>query len=114
MKASTFRNLALSFPESAEAPHWNKTSFRVHKKIFATLSPDGKSATLKLSPVDQSVFEEYDNTTIYPVPNKWGKQGWTVVELTSIEDEMLRDILTCAYREVAPKKLVDLMDNSLK
>ena len=32
----TFRKLALSFPEATEEPHFEKTSFRVKKKIFAT------------------------------------------------------------------------------
>jgi hypothetical protein len=34
---SFFRELALSFPEATEAPHFEKTSFRVKNKIFATL-----------------------------------------------------------------------------
>lgn len=32
----SFRKLALSFPEATEEPHFEKTSFRVKKKIFAT------------------------------------------------------------------------------
>ena len=31
-----FRKLALSFPEATEGPHFEKTSFRGKKKIFAT------------------------------------------------------------------------------
>ena len=33
----TFRKLALSFDEAVEQPHFEKPSFRVNKKIFATL-----------------------------------------------------------------------------
>jgi predicted DNA-binding protein (MmcQ/YjbR family) len=32
-----FRQIALSFPGTEELPHFEKTSFRVKKKIFATL-----------------------------------------------------------------------------
>jgi len=32
----SFRKLDLSFPEATEEPHFEKTSFRVKKKIFAT------------------------------------------------------------------------------
>jgi hypothetical protein len=32
-----FKKLALSFEETQELPHFEKTSFRVNKKIFATL-----------------------------------------------------------------------------
>jgi hypothetical protein len=39
------------------------------------------------------------------VPSKWGKQGWTCVALKKIKKAMLQDILTTAYKCVAPKKL---------
>jgi hypothetical protein len=98
-----FRQLALSYPETVEQPHFEKTSFRVHKKIFATLSLADSIAVLKLSEIDQSVFCSFDNTIIYPVNGKWGKQGWTHVELKKVRKDMLKDILKTAYYEVAPK-----------
>ncbi len=36
MTLEKLRTLALSFPESTEEPHFEKISFRVKKKIFAT------------------------------------------------------------------------------
>lgn len=99
-----FRQLALSFPDTAEAPHFEKTSFRVKKKIFATLSVEKNLACLKLSLIDQSVFCAFDKTIIYPVPNKWGKQGWTLVELKKVRKSMLKDALTTAYHETVKKK----------
>ena len=100
-----FRKLALSFPETSEQPHFENTSFRVKKRIFATLSVVNKKGCLKLSAIDQSVFCSFDKTIIYPVNNKWGKQGWTLVELKKVKKEMLMDALTTAYCEVAPKSL---------
>ena len=41
---------------------------------------------------------------MYPVPNKWGKQGWTHINLKTIPEEMCLDALAAAYSEVAPKK----------
>lgn len=70
-----FRDLALSFPDTIELPHFEKTSFRVNKKIFATLDNKNNRACLMLSEVDQSVFSAHDKSVIYPVPNKWGKKG---------------------------------------
>ncbi len=100
----TFREIALSFPQAEELPHFEKTSFRVKKKIFATLSPESTKACIKLSEVDQSVFCSFDKTIIYPVDNNWGKQGWTFFELKKIRKDMLKDALTTAYTEVALKK----------
>ena len=105
----TFRNLALSLPEVTEEPHFDKTSFRVKKKIFATCDKEKRLATLKLSEIDQNVFSSIDKTGIYPVPNKWGKQGWTVVELKTIKSDLFTDALTTAYCEVAPKKLSEMV-----
>jgi hypothetical protein len=100
----SFRKLALSFPESVEAPHFEKASFRYKKKIFATLSTKDKRAVLKLSLEDQSVFCNYDEKTFYPVANKWGKQGWTIVELKLVRKDMCKDALAQAYGVVSGKK----------
>ena len=99
-----FRTLALSFPGAVEQPHFEKTSFRVNKKIFATLSEPAKKACLLFSPVDQSVFCAYDKEVIYPVPNKWGQKGATFVDLTKVKKTMLRDALRVAYCNAAPKE----------
>jgi hypothetical protein len=102
---NTFRKIALSLPEAVELPHFEKTSFRVEKKIFATLDMKSNVACIKLSEIDQSVFSAFDNTIIYAVPNKWGKQGWTYIELKKVRKDLLTDALTTAYCHVAPKRL---------
>ncbi|MBL7871203.1 MAG: MmcQ/YjbR family DNA-binding protein [Cyclobacteriaceae bacterium] len=106
----TFKKLALSLPEVVEAPHFEKASFRVKKKIFVTLDVANAKACLKLTEIDQSVFST--SAAIYPVPNKWGKQGWTFIELKKVTRNLLEDALITAYCTVAPKKLVELVKTS--
>lgn len=101
----TLRKMALSFEGADEQPHFEKTSFRVKNKIFATIDSKNQRACLKLSEIDQSVFSAYDPSVIYPIPNKWGKMGWTWFELKKVRKDMLSDALTQAYCEVAPKNL---------
>ena len=103
----TFRTLALSFPETTEEPHFEKNSFRVKKKIFATYDDVKKRACIKLSEIDQDVFSCAARTIIFPVDNKWGKQGWTLIEMNKVNKDLFIDALTTAYCEVAPKKLAD-------
>ncbi len=105
VKIDKLRELALSFPETKEEPHFEKTSFRVKKKIFATYDEKNKRTCIKLSEIDQDVFSSQDKTIIYPVPNKWGKQGWTLIEMKKVKKELFIDALTTAYCEVAPEKL---------
>lgn len=103
----TFRKSALSFPESTEEPHFEKISFRVKKKIFATYDAVNNRACIKLSEIDQDVFSSAGSEIIFPVNNKWAKQGWTLIEMSKVREDLFIDALTSAYCEVAPKKLAD-------
>jgi len=100
-----FRKLALTFDEAVEHPHFEKPSFRVRKKIFATLDQKNNTVTLKLPEIEQSVFCSFNKSVIYPVNGTWGKQGWTIVDLKKVRKEMLQDALTVSYCNVAPKGL---------
>ena len=104
------KTLALQFPETEEAPHFEKTSFRVGGNIFATLNEKDCRATVKLKPPDQDLFCLIKGGFIYPVPNKWGKQGWTIVELPKVTASVLKDVLKTAYCTVAPLRLAKLVD----
>ena len=96
--------MALSFTGSNEQPHFEKTSFRVGSKIFATLDIQNKRACLLLTPVDQSVLTAFDKSIIYAVPNKWGLKGATFVELQNVPTALLKDALTQAYHKTLSKK----------
>jgi predicted DNA-binding protein (MmcQ/YjbR family) len=101
MTNNAFRKLALAFPGTEEKPHFERAAFKVTgKRIFATLHEESCTVNLKLSEVDQSVFCSYDREIIYPVPNKWGLQGWTTVHLKKVPVELMRDALETAYNEV--------------
>ena len=100
----TFRKLAMSFPNVTEEPHFEKTSFRINKKIFATFDEKNNTAILKLNEIDQSVFCASSQMIFYPIPNKWGKQGWTIVELSKVRTEMFEDALILSYQNVVARK----------
>ena len=100
----TFRQMALSLPDVAELPHFEKASFRIKKKIFATLAEEKNIAMLTLSLIDQSVFCSFDKAVIYPVPGAWGTKGATYINLKKIKKTMLKDALACAYQNIIAKK----------
>ncbi len=101
------KKLVLSLPEVTEEAHFEKISFRVKKKIFVTSDDHQKIAVLKLSESDQDLFGLKDPTIIYPVQNKWGKQGWTIFHIEVVSISILQDALVKAYCRVAPKKFSD-------
>lgn len=101
MTTERFRQLALSLPETVEQPHFDRKAFKAAgKRIFATMHEGSATVNLKLSPVDQSVFCSVDRESIYPVPNKWGLQGWTTFELRRMTQGPMMDALKTAYSEV--------------
>lgn len=96
--------MASSFPDTVVLPHFERISFRINKKIFATLSEKDQLAMVKLSLIDQSVFCAFDKTVIFPVPGGWGKTGATYIDLKKIKRPMLKDALTCAYQALTATK----------
>lgn len=96
-----FCELALSFPEVEENPHFDRRAFKVTgRRIFATLHEASGTANLKFTPEDQAVFCAFDKKAVYPVPNKWGLQGWTTFELAKVPREMMLEALNVAYEDV--------------
>lgn len=105
MTTAEFKALARSFPDTEENPHFDRAAFKITgKRIFATLHEESGTANLKLSEVDQSVFCAYDKKIVYPVPNKWGLQGWTTFELKKIPKRFMRDALETAYNDAMKSK----------
>jgi hypothetical protein len=100
----TARQIALSLPDTEEYDHFGRPAFKIKgKRTFATLWPAEKRMMVKLSLIDQSVFQSFDTTVFYPVPNKWGLKGATFVELSKVRLDMLQDAITTAW-ETALKK----------
>ncbi len=100
----TFKQMALSFDGALELPHFEKASFRINNKIFATLDVVNERACVKLNENDQSVFCTINKAIIYAVNNKWGKQGWTLIELKNVRKTILKDALSKSYLEATTKK----------
>ncbi len=102
------RELALSFPEAEEQDHWGRPSFRVRKRIFATLWPQELRAMLKLPRPLQLALVAAEPAVYSMGP--WQNQGWTGVALESVSREAFAEYLEAAWREVAPKSAVKNYD----
>ena len=103
------RELALSFPEAEEQPHWGNPSFRVRKRIFATLGEYEGVVVLKIPVNEQEGLLQAAPDAF--VLNAWSKQGWLGVKLGTIEPELFEDLLEGAWRRVAPKRAIKAFDS---
>lgn len=70
------------------------------KKIFASLLESERSANILVPVEQQDVFAQYAPDAIYPVPNKFGLQGWTTFNLDRLEEDMVAEALYVAYQQV--------------
>jgi len=106
MTPNEFRKLALGFPEAIESAHMHHPDFRVDGKIFATLGyPNEKSAMVKLSPDDQKEFVRGNPDVFATAKGAWGRQGSTIVHLPAATTDIVREALTAAWSNTAPKRL---------
>lgn len=102
-RASDLRRAALSLDGTSEAPHFDRAAFKV-KRIYATLAADGKTANLKLDPDEQEFKCMLAPDVFAPVPNAWGKQGWTTVILANASAAELRAALEMAWIHAVPTR----------
>jgi hypothetical protein len=100
--AKDLRRIALSLEGTTEAPHFDRTAFKV-ARIYATLAADGRTANLKLSPEEQDFKCMLAPEAFAPVPGGWGQQGWTTATLSSLSATELSDVLETAWRHALPK-----------
>ena len=108
MSEDDFRSLALLLPETEERAHMGHPDFRVAGKIFATLgAPDEKWGMVKLTPTQQRKFVGDHPQVFQPVKGGWGKGGATNVHLKSLTKTIARKALSTAWRNSAPKRLLD-------
>ena len=101
--ARDLRRIALALEGTTEAPHFERTAFKAGR-IYATLPPDGRTANIRLSPEEQEFKCMLAPGAFSPIPNAWGKQGWTVATLVALSAAELKDVLEAAWRRAQPKK----------
>jgi hypothetical protein len=98
MTAERFRRLALALDGVVEASHMNHPDFRVGGKIFATLHEDLRTAMVKLSPEDQTRFIDEAPDAFSPEAGAWGRSGCTRVVLALVDEDLLGEAMTLAWR----------------
>ncbi|TAH39671.1 MAG: MmcQ/YjbR family DNA-binding protein [Planctomycetota bacterium] len=107
LTGSQFRRMALALPEAQESAHMGHPDFRVHRRIFATLSGEGESrGMLKLTPEQQRQWMQAEPEVFVPAAGAWGLRGATMVELAAAQPDSVRVALEAAWRNVAPKRLL--------
>ncbi len=99
--SSDFRAIALALDGTTEAPHFDRRAFKV-ARTYATLAADERTANLKLTPDEQEFKAMLAPEAFVPIPNGWGRQGWTTVVLANLSADELKAALEMAYAHALP------------
>jgi len=101
--AEDLRRIALSLEGTVEAPHFDRAAFKV-ARIYATLAADGRSANFKFTPDEQEFKCMLAPEAFAPIPNAWGRQGWTTALLAKLTTAELKNALQTAWAHGARKR----------
>ncbi|HET7850562.1 MAG TPA: MmcQ/YjbR family DNA-binding protein [Pseudolabrys sp.] len=101
--AAEFRRIALSLAGTVEAPHFDRTAFKA-ARIYATLAADRKTANFRFTPDEQELKCMVAADAFAPIPNAWGRQGWTVGTLAKLSTAELGAALEMAWRHAQPRR----------
>ena len=105
MNLDEARKFALALPSTTEEPHFEMSSFRVNRKIFATVPTDGEHL---------HIFVDENETRACVSENHfafeelwWGKKlAGLRVALANADGNEVFELLTSAWRRKAPKNLI--------
>lgn len=102
--ARDFRRIALSLPETEERETWGQATFRVRDKMFALMSGDGDTASVKAAKVAQTALIASDPGVFFKPPYV-GVHGWVGVTLADVDRDELRELVIEAWLMTAPKRI---------
>jgi len=102
LEPETVRELALSLEGTEERDHCGIPSFR-YRVIYATLWIEERGVNLMLTPEMQHELVADAPEIFSQLPNKWGLNGATRVNLDKISREEMLTVLKLAWGLAQPK-----------
>ncbi len=107
MTPRAVRLVALSLPEAHEEPHFERTSFRVGKKIFATMTIDGAEGMIRVKPASVAESLIASQPKVFFSYGAWtSSNGALGVRFKLANVKLVEELLREAWKGVAPKRLV--------
>jgi hypothetical protein len=90
--------MILGLDGAVESAHMGHPDFRANGRIFATLQSDPRWGMVKLTPEQQRRFIRDAPDVFKPAAGAWGAGGSTLVNLSDVDEEILGEALTLAWK----------------
>lgn len=99
------RQLVSGLPEVEVRQHGSWTSMRVRTKGFGYLAEDEETVLLKAHRDEQEALAAQDPDT-FEAAFAAGQYGWVRIRLATVDPDELRELVTEAWCQTAPRGLV--------
>jgi hypothetical protein len=97
--------LAEALPAAAESTHYGTPAFKVRKKMFVRLHELGDVLVVRCSLVERAAMVEAEPDK-YFFTDHYNDYPAMLVRLPAVGRDELRDVITAAYRFVAPREVI--------
>lgn len=98
------RSFALSLPEVYEKPSYGTPSFRLGKKQIARLLEDGERIVINCSELYRHALVE-KNPEAFSIPAHYQNYDMVVINLSKVDINEFKELLTNSWHRVAPSGL---------
>ena len=112
--ADRFRAVCLALPSTYEREAWGHPTFRVGKdptapgKMFASMHPEGLTATLKADPEERPALLADEARFFYP--DYVGSKGWVGIHLGKADWDEVAELVRTSFVLIAPKTIAKQLD----
>jgi hypothetical protein len=103
--------MGASFPGTERSTSYGTPSLKVKAKMLARLKEDGESMVLRVSFVVRDHLMRTTPATFY-ITDHYRDYPAVLVKLAEADGAVIRQLLEDAWREAAPKRLVESFDAS--
>jgi hypothetical protein len=107
MTPKQLERIALSLPDVTESPHFDRRSFRVAKKIFMTMTADGKEAMVGVAAREaREALSAAHPDTFFSYGGWTERNGAVGVRLALVEESLMKALVIESWKSRAPKRLL--------
>lgn len=109
--AADVRRLVAALPGAAEKPAWGQPCFRVRDKIFASLDTDETVLGFSIDRDERTALIAAEPDTYFVKAGHDDRYHFARAHLARLDEAELREVLTDAWRRIAPAAAVRAFDD---
>ena len=103
------QRLARALPGAEEGTSYGTPAFKVRKKLFARLRPEGDDLVIRMGFDDRDVLVDGDPDAFH-YTDHYRDSEMVLVRLAKVQEAQLADLLEHSWRRVAGKRLIAELD----